>query len=97
MKGIYNFYWCCDYGEIDSIFCADKEEVEKLIGKMVNFGEALGKHSEVYGKVNEEDIELIVDENDLEFYNKLYEAMNSIMWVGRNPLQYVCEDESEEE
>lgn len=97
MKGIYNFYWCCDYGEIDSIFCADKEEVENLIGKTVNFGAALGKHSEVYGEVEEEDIELIVDETDSEFYNKLYGAMESITWVGRNPLQYVRESESGEE
>lgn len=97
MKGIYSFYWDYNYGEIESVFCADKEEVENLIGKKVNFGAALGKHSEVYGEVEEEDIELIVDETDSEFYNKLYRAMESITWVGRNPLQYVCEDESEKE
>ncbi len=35
-------------GELDGVFIASKEEVAEMDGEKVNFGECLGKHSEVW-------------------------------------------------
>lgn len=35
-------------GSLDGIFVCTKDELDKLDGAYVSFGEALGKHSEVY-------------------------------------------------
>jgi hypothetical protein len=89
MKGIYKFYW--DYGrqgEVKGIFIATKEEVANIIGKEVYFGEILGKHSEIYNTVDEEDIELITDDQAIiEVIEKI-----GILPTGYNPVDYYSED-----
>jgi hypothetical protein len=89
MKGIYKFYW--DYGrqgEVKGTFIATKEEVANIIGKEVYFGEILGKHSEIYNTVDEEDIELITDDQAIiEVTEKI-----GILPTGYNPVDYYSED-----
>jgi hypothetical protein len=62
------------------VFKATKEEVENAIGKEVDFGEILGKHSEVSGTLEYGECELISD-NPLEVLNAVE--------IGYNPLDYL--------
>lgn len=80
----WHFYWDCGrQGDVEGYFKATKEEVENAIGKEVNFGEILGKHSEIYGTIEEGEIELISD-NPIEVMNEIE--------CGYNPLEYLSED-----
>lgn len=60
---LYKFYWdVYRQGEIESLFIADDEQVEAVLGMNVYFGEVLGKHSEVYGTLDAEDLTVITQE-----------------------------------
>lgn len=86
---LYKFYW--DYGRsgtVTGLFVADSEEVEKAIGERVYFGEILGKHSEVYGDLEEGDITL-VSENPEVIKVFIDEEISS----GYNPLDYLQGDD----
>lgn len=86
---LWKFHWDCGrMGELSSIFKATKGEVENAIGKEVNFGEALGKHSEVYGTIEEGEIELISEDENV---------VNVVPEVGYNPIEYIDSDDGEEE
>lgn len=94
MKAIYEFYW--DYGRMGNVsgtFVADKEDVEKAIGKRVYFGEILGKHSEVYGTLDSDHLSLKSD--DQNFIETFEEIMGHYWSTGYNPLYYISEDEDE--
>ena len=81
---LWSFYWDCGrQGEVEGLFKATKEEVENAIGKEVYFGEILGKYSEIYGTIEEGEIELVSD-NPIEVMN----ATES----GYNPLEYLEEN-----
>lgn len=78
---LWRFYWDCGrQGEVEGIFKATKEEVEAAIGKEVYFGEILGKHSDVYGEIEEGEITLKSDDP--------LTVMNAIE-SGYNPLNYL--------
>jgi len=88
MLGIYTYYK--DFGrlgELEGLFIADHEDLIKLEGKMIYFGEVLGKHSEVI-------VEFSYDENidvrtqDQEFIKKFQEIMGDNFATGYNPLNY---------
>lgn len=86
---LWKFFWDCGrQGEVEGVFKATKEEVENAIGKEVYFGEILGKHSEVFGKLEDGECELISDD-------PLY-VMNALE-SGYNPLNYIEEDEEDDE
>ena len=102
MKAIYSFYWDCGrMGNVDGLFIADKDTVEKAIGKQVYFGEILGKHSEVFGTLDENDLE--IKSEDQEFIKKFEEVLGEDFSQGYNPLDYIddcddyCDDDTEEE
>lgn len=94
MKGLYKFY--CDYGrmgDLEGIFVADSNEINNIIGKTVYFGEVLGKHSNIYGEIEEDDIDLLT--NDQDFIVKAQEY--KLVPTGYNPLSYYeGEDEDSE-
>ena len=95
MKVIARFYWDCGrMGDVDGIFTCDKEVLEKSYGKDVYFGEILGKHSDVYGELNEEDITILSD--DQEFIKKFEEILGAGTISGYNPLEYISEGEEED-
>lgn len=86
-KYLWSFYWDCGRsGDLDGLFVATEEEINNAIGNRVWFGEALGKHSEVYGDLEEGDIKKI---------NISPEAVEEVSkhlgttWSGWNPLNYV--------
>ncbi len=97
MKGIYEFYWDCGRsGDLEGIFIADSDAVAAIIGEEVCFGECLGKHSEVYGRIKEGDITLKTDDQD---FIKIFEEIMGEGWgSGYNPFDYyeATEEESEE-
>lgn len=78
---LWRFYWDCGrQGDVEGVFKATKEEVDAAIGMKVYFGEILGKHSEVFGELEEGEITL---ESDNPLVAK--EAVES----GYNPLDYL--------
>ncbi len=95
MKKLYSFYWDCGrMGDLEGIFTAEEEEVEKNIGKEVCFGEVLGKHSEIYGSLDEEDLTVLSD--DQEFISKLEEVLGEGPVSGYNPIASIREEEEDE-
>lgn len=92
MLGLYKFYWDCNrMGFIDGLFIATADEVANLIGKRCHFGECLGKFSEIYGDIEEGDIELLSDDQD--FVNK---CISTNVSCGYNPFDYLPEEYEEE-
>lgn len=91
MKGIYKFEWDCGRsGNMEGLFIADSEDIKKLIesDEEIYFGEVLGKHSEVYGTIEKDDITLVSDDlNSISVFEKLDLSM------GCNPLEYLKESE----
>lgn len=92
-KFLWRFYWDCGRsGSLDGLFVATEKEVKDAIGKEVYFGEVLGKHSDVYGTI---------DEGDIYKLDISPEAVKEVSvhlgtdWSGFNPLDYIrysCEE-----
>jgi hypothetical protein len=86
-KYLWKFHWDCGgEGDVDGLFVATESEVNELIGKEVYFGEILGKHSEVYGAIDEGEIVKI------EVDPKAVEQITNVLgetWEGYNPLEYI--------
>ena len=77
-------------GEVEGLFVATKNEIQNAIGKNVYFGEILGKHSEVYGTLDENDLEKInLDSVSTE---RVAELLGDT-WSGYNPLEYINDEE----
>lgn len=88
-KGLYKYYVDCGrQGELSGLFISDKDTVEKAIGKQVYFGEVLGKHSEIFGELEADEIELVTED---ELFIKLAEEY--CIEIGYNPLNYIEGDE----
>lgn len=90
MKGIYNYKWDCRrMGTVESTFIATEAEVQAIVGKQVNFGEILGKHSEIYGEIEESEITLVSQNPEA---IKIVESLD-ILPTGHNPFWYLnCHD-----
>lgn len=87
--GVYKFEWDCGrMGGLDGIFVADSEDVKNAIGRRVYFGEVLGKHSEIYGTIEEDEICLLTEDPEAV---KIFEHYK--FKTGYNPLFYLREDE----
>lgn len=86
-KYLWKFFWDCGRsGELGGLFVATEDEIEEAIGSEVYFGEVLGKHSEVYGELEEGDI------RKLDVSPLAVEEVSVILgdtWSGFNPLHYV--------
>ena len=65
MKKLYKVHWDCGrMGDVRATFVATEEEVKSAIGKQVYFGEILGKHSEIFGPLEESELKVINDDQD---------------------------------
>jgi hypothetical protein len=73
-------------GSLKGIFVVDKERMRELIdgGEDVYFGEVLGKHSEIYGPVEEGDITLVSEDPVVVEW---FKSLN--METGYNPFNYI--------
>lgn len=91
MLGIYKFKWEYLYGNIESLFVADSEQIKDLIGKKVNFGCVLGEHYQRIDNIEESDLKLISEHPaDISMFNRLG------LTIGYNPLNYIDEEENYE-
>lgn len=96
MKVLAKFYWDCGRsGDVDGIFIADKEAIEAAYGKHVYLGEVLGKHSEVYGDLDQGDITIVSE--DPVVVEVLLNLFEDGTISGFNPLEYIESDEDYEE
>lgn len=94
-KKLYAFEWLDWHGVVQGLFIEEESIVNDAIGKELYFGEVLGKHSEVFGILEECDLEILVsDEKEVECLEKY-----DFIPFGYNPLDYFREecDEDEEE
>lgn len=88
MLKLWKFEWYADYAFIGGIFKATDEEIHNLMGKRVILGEAEGKHSDIYGHIENGDITLISD-------NPV--VVNEMIEFGYNPLEHLDEEEDYED
>ena len=88
MLKLYKLNFDCGRDYLHGIFVAEEDQVNELIasGRTVGYGEALGKHSEVYGPLNAEDIEEVAA--DPEFIQKFKDLGLDIY----NPFDYINEE-----
>lgn len=105
MKVIVEFFWDCGrMGDLSGLFICNKEDLEKIYGKDIYFGECLGKHSEISGTADESDF--VIKTEDQDFIQKFIEIMSdgvysmqsnsSFTISGYNPFDYIEEGELEE-
>lgn len=88
-KVLYKFRWDCGrMGSVGGVSVSTKEEIEKNIGKDVYFGEILGKHSEIYGVLEESDLNILTEDQDFIEKSILYGTSET----GYNPLDYIGEE-----
>lgn len=86
-KALYKFHWDVGrMGEVSGSFIADEAAVEAALGSYVDLGEALGKHSEVYGTLDAEDLTVVTRDSDV------IEKLGDFS-VGYNPLDYIEHEE----
>lgn len=89
--GVYKFEWDCGrMGELSGIFVADSEDVKNAIGKRVYFGEVLGKHSDIYGTIEEGEIFLLTEDPEA---IKIFEQY--AFATGYNPLARIRDTDEE--
>ncbi|WP_342468193.1 hypothetical protein NSS78_16220 [Bacillus sp. FSL W8-0920] len=88
-KCLWNFGWHMDYGSLEGLFVATEEAVVNLVGEELYFGEVNGKHSEIFGVVEEGDIVKV--DLDTETIAKVTAVLGTT-WSGYNPLNYLEEE-----
>lgn len=92
MKKLYSFYSSCGRdGNVEGLFVAEEKDVKNVIGKKVYFGEILGKHSEVFGVLENGDFEKV--NVSAETVKELVDVFGGDDICGYNPLKYLYEDE----
>lgn len=86
-KAIYQMKFDCGrQGSLSGIFIADTAAMDELIKsrREVYFGEVLGKHSEICGRIESDEITCISAEADLVARFELLD-----MATGYNPFDYL--------
>lgn len=90
---LWRFYWDCGrQGAVEAVFVATQAEIDAALGSAVYFGEILGKHSDVHGQLDAEDLTLLSDDPALVALFR--EHVGS---TGHSPLDYLEEDEEAED
>jgi len=75
---VYRFNWDCGrQGRVEGVFISTSQTIEQFIGRDVYFGEILGKHSEVYGTLNDKDLNTIpISDEDAYLIMKVLTNLN---------------------
>ena len=96
MLKLYRFCWPQRRGgDVEGLFVEDSDVVENAIGSDVYFGEVCGKHSDVYGTLDEEDLTVVSE--DQEKISWLVDILGRSI-SGYNPFDYIeDQDELDEE
>lgn len=84
-KAIYKFHLDCGrMGDLDGVFIAEESEVASRMGCVIDYGEALGKHSEIADVLTEQQLTCVsVDEGEVALLERL-----GLSSFGTNPLCY---------
>lgn len=89
-KYLYRFFWDCGrQGELEGLFVEDEKVLRASFGTRLYFGEVLGKHSDIYGTFEEEDVE------KMELSSETVTEVSKILgvtWSGYNPMNYLSEE-----
>lgn len=89
-KLLVKFHWDCGrQGNVNGLFVTTAEEISKVIGQHVYFGEALGKHSDINGPLEASDFIEVCSDQD--FITKLVHYLESDTISGYNPFHYMEE------
>lgn len=91
MKALYKLHIDCGrMGDLDGVFITDTEKMKELVssGKHVYFGEVLGKHSDIYCPIKEEDYTFITTNDKVIEIVEQYGLEN-----GFNPFDYLEEED----
>lgn len=94
MEGLYKLHIDCGrQGELKGLFIADVDDMKLLIDSKteVYFGEVLGKHSEIYGSLDEGHYTLVTTDNNVINLVKEFDLES-----GYNPFHFLEEDWKEE-
>jgi len=86
MKSLYKMNFDCGrQGSLEGIFLAEDEDVEILINNKIeiHFGEVLGKHSDIRGNLEQNEITKITDDEKV---IEIFEKYN--LQSGYNPFDY---------
>lgn len=103
MTAIYRFHFACGrMGDLEGIFAVNDKGQKVLddlmdTGRQVYFGEVLGKHSEIMGPIEDQDIALATgSEEEVAVVMRVFGVdFNDEGWAtinGTNPLDYLNED-----
>lgn len=92
-QGIYKWHACFGrMGDLDGIFGATDAEIKELSGKVVNFGEVLGKHSDIRYTIDPKDFECVsTKKSEIAFFLRLN------LSSGWDPIAQYRQQESERE
>jgi hypothetical protein len=83
---LYEWEWDCGrQGSVGGRFFATPDSLERIFGKEIYFGEILGKHSEVVGRLERDEVKLVTDNQ--EFIAKAKELSVNLE-SGYNPFDY---------
>jgi hypothetical protein len=86
------YKWYADFGRmghLEGLFVATEAAVKAAIGQRAYFGEVLGKHSEIYGELEEAEFTVLSEDPAVVAFAQEHGPF------GRNPLDYVtieCEE-----
>ena len=88
MKKLYRFHWDCGrMGDVEGVFVAESSELKAALGKVVSLGDALGKHSDVHGPLEQDDVSVLTEDQAFIAQFEQFLPRGS----GYNPLRYINE------
>lgn len=86
-EGIYKLNIDCGrHGSLEGVFISTDEKVKNIIGTEIYWGEVLGKHSEVYGELEENEVIFVTDDEQTVSLFKKFELSS-----GFNPFHFLDE------
>lgn len=84
---LYQFNWYFRRGgHVEGLIVATEDEIDSLEGQYVYFGEIMGKHSEVYGNLKENDFTKLNVSTDA--VAEVSKYLGSC-WSGYDPRDYI--------
>ena len=84
--------YCGRMGSLSGLFIADEAEVAAAIGKLVHFGEVLGKHSDISVTLDVSNFKVLTDDQDFIAKCKQY----GIGHQGHCPLSALADQEEDD-
>lgn len=90
-QGIYKWHaFFGRMGDLDGIFVTSHAEIEELEGKIVEFGEVLGKHSDIRYEIDMNDFTCVsTKKSEINFFLRL--GLSN----GWNPIEYYRQQEAD--